>query len=100
MDICVDNHFNIDDQPERKQIYYESYCDTVRLPITILFSHAYQFIVQVSEFLEYLCSTGRIADAVLKALPTFDNVQKNTLSDPDALIAEVVICNTVCMHYM
>ena len=45
MDICVENDFNIDYESERKRAYFDSYCDTVRLPITFSFSHAYQYII-------------------------------------------------------
>ena len=51
-------------------------------------------------FMEYIHSTKKIAVAVLKALPTQKNVEKDVWSAPDPLIAEVGICNAVCMHYM
>ena len=50
--------------------------------------------------MEYICATKKTAVAVLKALPTSKNLLQGTLSDPGALIIEVAICNTVCMHYM
>ena len=49
--------------------------------------------------MEYIAATKRIAVVVLKAMPTRMNLAKDVMSDPDALIAEVAICNTVCMHY-
>ena len=50
--------------------------------------------------MEYICASKLVAISVLKALPTLTNLAKDILSDPDALIAEVSICNTVCMYYM
>ena len=51
-------------------------------------------------FMEYIYTTKKIAVAVLKALPTVKNLEEDVLSYPEALIAEVAICNAVCMHYM
>ena len=50
--------------------------------------------------MEYICTPKKLAVTVLKALPTWENLEMDVLSDPDALIAEVAICNTVCMYYM
>ena len=41
----VENRLNIDYQPDHKWICFQWYCDTVRLPVTFLFSHAYQYII-------------------------------------------------------
>ena len=45
-------------------------------------------------------ATDRVAVAVSRALPTQKNLQEGVLSDPRALIEEVAICITVCMHYV
>ena len=50
--------------------------------------------------MEFVDASKLIAAAVLKALPTRINLQEGVLSDPRALIDEVAICNTVCMHYV
>ena len=48
--------------------------------------------------MEYICATKKIAVAALKALPTSKNLQKDLLSDPDALIAEVIQCTCIIGH--
>ena len=50
--------------------------------------------------MDYAIATNRVSVAVSRALPTFGNLQEGVLSDPRALIDEVAICNTVCMHYV
>ena len=54
--------------------------------------------------MEFVNASKLIAEAVLRALPTRINqemnLQEDVLSDPRALIDEVAICNTVCMHYV
>ena len=50
--------------------------------------------------MEYISASKMTAVAVLKALSTPTNLEKDILSDPDALIAEVAICNAVYLHYV
>ena len=48
--------------------------------------------------MEYIGTTKKIAIAVLRALRR-RNPAHDASSDPEALIAEVAICNAVCMHF-
>ena len=47
-------------------------------------------------FMEYIGTTKKIAIAVLRALRR-RNPAHDASSDPEALIAEVAICNAVCL---
>ena len=50
-------------------------------------------------FMEYIMHTKKIAIGVLGALFQRNPALQDVSSDPEALIAEVAICNAVHMHY-